>query len=407
MSKSFTVIGIAVITFGAGFALAGGFGGSDAGDDASTALHIPVALQRAWFPPISDYDTGGQPLDDERFAGLMTHLDAALSAEETLADFGLEAHAHLDAFLRRVAVPTVTDEQKERVDAYLAELVERHPDHRSMIEQQERMLGLYGGSMPSAPPSSSIQWLIMDAFGADHDGEPFEDVEVDRLLATLDVFLSLPEVAADIENESDLTFWYFSTSLQTGRLSQEQTARVGGYLDELGERHPDAAEFLGRQRFIVENQTPGNVAPNIVGADTEGVEFALEDYRGKIIVLVFSGQWCAPCREEYPYQRAILDLFDEDELVLLSVNSDAELQTIIEAKQTEGLHYRTWWDGHSQPDAVSAATDGPIATAWGVRGWPMTYVLDDEGVIRYVNRFGGELVAVVDGLVKEKRGSAS
>lgn len=407
MSKSFTLIGIAVITFGAGFALAGGFGGPDAGDDVSTALHIPAALQRAWFPPISHYDTGGQPLDDERFDGLMKHLDAALGAEETLADFGLEAHAHLDAFLRRVAVPTVTDEQKERIDAYLAELVERHPDHRSMIEQQERILEFHDGSMPSAPPSSSIQWLVRDAFGADPDGEPFEDVEVDRLLATLDVFLSLPEVAADIENESDLTFWYFSTSLQAGRLSQEQTARVGGYLDELGERHPDAAEFLGRQRFIVENQTPGNVAPNIVGTDTEGVEFALEDYRGKIIVLVFSGQWCAPCREEYPYHRAMLDLFDEDELVLLSVNSDAELQTILDAKQTEGLHYRTWWDGHSQPDAVVAATDGPIATAWGVRGWPMTYVLDVEGVIRYVNRFGGELVAVVDGLVKEKRGSAS
>ena len=51
MSKSLLVTGIAVITFGAGYALAGGFGGPDSGDDASSALHIPVALQRAWFPP--------------------------------------------------------------------------------------------------------------------------------------------------------------------------------------------------------------------------------------------------------------------------------------------------------------------------------------------------------------------
>ncbi len=144
-----------------------------------------------------------------------------------------------------------------------------------------------------------------------------------------------------------------------------------------------------------------------MGTDTEGVEFALEDYRGKIVVVVFSGQWCAPCREEYPYQRAMLDLFDEEDMVLLSVNSDAALETALDAKRTEGLHYRTWWDGHSQPGAVLAATDGPIATAWGVRGWPMSYVLDEQGVIRYVNKFGGDLIAVVDKLVKEKRSNAS
>ncbi len=407
MSKPLAVIGIAVITFGAGYALAGGFGGSVEGDEASTALHIPAALQRAWFPPISDYDSGGQPLDDERFDELLTHLDAALTAEETLADFGLEAHAHLDAFLRRLAVPTVTDEQKARARAYLADQIELHPDHRSTIEQQDRMLDLYGGAMSSAPPSSSIQWLVLEAFEVDNDGEQFEDAEVDRLLARLDAILSLPEVAADIESESDLTFWYFSSGLQSGQLSREQTARIGAYLEELGERHPDAAEFIDRRRFIIENQTPGNVAPNIVGTDTGGVEFALQDYRGRIVVVVFSGQWCAPCREEYPYQRAMLDLFDEEDMVILSVNSDAELQTILDAKRTEGLHYRTWWDGHGQPDAVLAATDGPIATAWGVRGWPVSYVLDAEGVIRYVNRFGGELIAAVDGLVKEKRRNAS
>lgn len=407
MSKPIAITGIAVVTFGAGYAIAGGFDGSGSGDDKTPPpLHIPVALQRAWFPPISDYDTGGQPLEDARFDELLAHLDAALTAEETLANFGLEAHAHLDAFIRRLAVPTVTDAQRARARVYLAEQVELHPDHRSTIEQQDRMLDLFGGAMSSPPPSSSIQWLVMEAFEVDKGGDLFEDAEVDRLLATLDGILTLPEVAADIENESDLTFWYFSSGLQSGRLSQEQTARIGTYFDELGERHPAAAEFLDRRRFVIENQTPGNVAPNIVGTDTEGVEFALEEYRGRVVVVVFSGQWCAPCREEYPYQRAMLDLFDEEDMVILSVNSDAELQTILDAKQSEGLHYRTWWDGHSQPDAILAATDGPIATAWGVRAWPASYVLDADGVIRYVNRFGGDLIAVVDELVKEKRKGA-
>ena len=161
--------------------------------------------------------------------------------------------------------------------------------------------GAYPANAAQAEPrgSASDSAPISDY---DTGGQPFD--------ATLDVFLTLPEVAADIENESDLTFWYFSNGLQS-------------------------------------------------------------------------------------------------DMVLLSVNSDAALETALDAKRTEGLHYRTWWDGHSQPGAVLAATDGPIATAWGVRGWPMSYVLDEQGVIRYVNKFGGDLIAVVDKLVKEKRRNAS
>ena len=56
-----------------------------------------------------------------------------------------------------------------------------------------------------------------------------------------------------------------------------------------------------QRRLLILN--PGQVAQNIVGTDTDGVRFTLEDYRGNIVVLIFSGEWCGPCRGEYPYQR--------------------------------------------------------------------------------------------------------
>jgi len=99
----------------------------------------------------------------------------------------------------------------------------------------------------------------------------------------------------------------------------------------------------------------------------------------------------------------MLEIYDEEDVVLLGVNSDAKLETIVQAKKDERLHYRTWWDGHSQPDADVAATEGPIATEWNVSGWPAIYVLDEEGVIRHVNERGGALIAAVDALVMEKR----
>ena len=404
MRKPLAVVCAVVVSFGLGALLAAGRGAPDVESvETSPLAHVPVALQREWFPPIGEYDTEGEPLDDETFDALLSHLDAALTAEETLADFEKEADAQLWSFIRRLAVPEVTEEQKERATVYLEALAERHPDHRSMIEQRIAMIDSYAASMPEAPSANMSVVFFGDAAEYDTEGELFEDAQVDRLLGTLDAALSLPEVAADMENEASIVFWRFGNRLQLGRMSDEQSARVVAYFEDLRERHPDAADFLDRQRFLAERLTLGKVAPNIVGTDTEGVEFALEDYRGRIAVVIFSGQWCGPCRGEYPYQRGILEIYDEEDVVLLGVNSDAKLETAVEAKKAERLDFRTWWDGHSQPDAEVAATEGPIATEWNVRGWPAIYVLDEDGVIRHVNKRGGALIETVDRMVMAKR----
>ena len=403
MGKPLAIVAAVVVSFGLGFFLAEGVGVPASHEEPAAPLDIPVALQRPWLPPISDYDTEGEPLDDEHFDELLSRLDAALTAEETLADFRTEAEAHFDGFIRRVTLARLTDKQQDRASSYLEEVADRHPDHRSMIEQQIRWVEFYAGSSSSGPPISSIFWIVQTAFGSDNHGEPFDDAQVDGMLATLDAIVSIPDVAADLEHQAELAFWSFNSQLQTGRLSEAQTAWIGDYLDELRQEHADAAEFIGRQRFFLDNLIPGGVAPNIVGHDTEGVEFALEDYRGRIAVVIFSGQWCGPCREEYPYQRAMLEFYDEEDVVLLGVNSDAKLATAVEAKKEERLDYRTWWDGHGQPDAGDSATDGPIATEWGVVGWPKIYVLDEKGVIRHVDKEGGELIAAVDELLMEKR----
>ena len=84
------------------------------------------------------------------------------------------------------------------------------------------------------------------------------------------------------------------------------------------------------------------VARNIVGTDTEGVEFELEDYRDSIVVLVFSGEWCGPYRAEYPYQEKLMETYKDEPLVVLGGNSDRELETIREAKASgDAPGYRT------------------------------------------------------------------
>jgi len=56
--------------------------------------------------------------------------------------------------------------------------------------------------------------------------------------------------------------------------------------------HADlAGDDAQRNLFELESLTPGSIAPEIEGEDLDGVAFRLSDYRGKVVVLDFWGDW--------------------------------------------------------------------------------------------------------------------
>ncbi len=57
--------------------------------------------------------------------------------------------------------------------------------------------------------------------------------------------------------------------------------------------------------FAVRHLSVGKLAPEVVGRDHEGKLFALAEYRGKVVVLTFSGNWCGPCAGMYPQEREL------------------------------------------------------------------------------------------------------
>lgn len=97
----------------------------------------------------------------------------------------------------------------------------------------------------------------------------------------------------------------------------------------------------------------------------------------------------------YPHERSLVqDLADKD-FALIGVNSDDSLEKAQAAVKDNALNWSSFFDGGS--------TDGPIATAWAVQGWPTVYVLDAHGVIRAKNLRGAELEAKVHELLSEMR----
>lgn len=70
---------------------------------------------------------------------------------------------------------------------------------------------------------------------------------------------------------------------------------VDNYADEEIVYGPGQSENLGEMAasalFAIKNLSIGCVAPDIVGQDLDGKDFKLSDYRGKVVMLDFWGDW--------------------------------------------------------------------------------------------------------------------
>ena len=142
------------------------------------------------------------------------------------------------------------------------------------------------------------------------------------------------------------------------------------------------------------NLKVGQVAPEIAGEDLDGNSLKLSDHRGKIVVICFWATWCGPCMAMVPHERRLVERMEGKPFTLLGVNCD-EAGDREKARETTRLKHMTWpswWDGGSR---------GAIQSAYNVDHWPTVYVLDSQGVIRYVDIQGEELDRAVDALLAE------
>jgi thiol-disulfide isomerase/thioredoxin len=141
----------------------------------------------------------------------------------------------------------------------------------------------------------------------------------------------------------------------------------------------DLGGFLGRR------------ARDISGKDIDGRRFKLSDYRGKVVVLTFSGNWCGPCRAMYPHERELVRRLKDRPFALLSVNTDRDGETLRRSIESGEITWRCWHDG---------GADGPITSDWQIKGFPDVYVIDPRGMIRYRGLRDRQLDAAVDTLLK-------
>ena len=112
--------------------------------------------------------------------------------------------------------------------------------------------------------------------------------------------------------------------------------------------------------------------------DTAGKTWQWPDLRGRAVLLNFWASWCEPCRAEMPTLQQVADLYGPDKLLVLAVNFKETAARALQFAKTTGVSLPVLLD-----------TTGKVAGQWGVKVFPTTLMLDNQGRARY--RVKGEV----------------
>jgi peroxiredoxin/Flp pilus assembly protein TadD len=123
----------------------------------------------------------------------------------------------------------------------------------------------------------------------------------------------------------------------------------------------------------------GAPAPAFSLKTIDGKVVSLADYKGKTLVVNVWATWCPPCRQEMPDLIATAPRLMKSEVAFLGVDTTEEAPIVRSYAVAKGLPY---------PQAIDR--DKSFATAYDVRYFPTTYVIDPAGVLRarYIDVIG-------------------
>lgn len=151
-------------------------------------------------------------------------------------------------------------------------------------------------------------------------------------------------------------------------------------------RGPDPNDLLGQH------------APPFAGDALDGKPIALEDLRGRVVLLDFWATWCGPCVAAMPFIQRIAEKYADQPFSVVGINQDSageemagRVKRFLEERKVTFRHFRD--------------PDGKLGRQYKVSGIPCSFLLDKEGRIQAVHlgfspSLEQDLSAKIDKLLK-------
>jgi len=245
-----------------------------------------------------------EKVDDEKQEA--KEASAEKTPSEQVKDVIAEHRAANDAFMEAYQAAT-TDEERN------AAFEELYPDVGKFTP---RLWKIAAANVGSAAELDALAWIgensndpsdskpVLEAAIASHVNSPRLAGIVERayirdtrMLDLVDaIFASSPHV--DVQGIACFQIAQYWKGRADGGAGEEALARAEELFEVLLAEYPEVRHWRGTLKdaaaselFELRNLGIGKPAPEITGADVDGVEFKLSDYRGKVVVLDFWGDW--------------------------------------------------------------------------------------------------------------------
>ena len=98
--------------------------------------------------------------------------------------------------------------------------------------------------------------------------------------------------------------------------------------------------------------------------------FNVTDMRGKVWLLNIWASWCAECKVEHPL---LNQLAEQTDIAIIGLNYKDDNNAAIKWLEQRGNPYKV----------VAVDINGSTGIDWGTYGVPETFVIDEQGIVRF------------------------
>ncbi len=118
----------------------------------------------------------------------------------------------------------------------------------------------------------------------------------------------------------------------------------------------------------------GIPAPDFILTDMNGTDYAINEQRGRWVILNFWATWCPPCRAELPELSDFYRVMEEEEVRFLGIN--------LTTSEKNPSDIPGFIIEHNIDFPVLLDSSGSVSRLYSIQSIPTTIIIDPGGIIR-------------------------